>query len=248
MENAINAVALEKSFGSRKNPLAVIRKLDFTLGAGRFEAIMGASGSGKSTLLHLFAGLLQPDSGSIKICGTEIAGLSDREMTIFRRRKIGLVFQDFNLVETLTAEENIALPQMLDGGKSDTGLLRDVMETLGLWERRSHLPAQLSGGERQRVAIARALAINPTVVLADEPTGNLDFPTAQDFCEVLRTLNEVTKCAILLVSHDPMVAAYAERIHVLKDGAITDSFDSEKDSEKVYHRYLKAMNLKDPAQ
>ena len=238
-DHAIETAALDKSFGGGK--IEVIKKLDFTLGRGRFEAIMGPSGSGKSTLLHLIAGLLKADAGSIKIGGEEITDFTDREMTVFRRRKIGLVFQDYNLVETLTAEENIALPHLLDGAKADGDLMRDVMETLGITSRRTHLPSQLSGGERQRVAIARALAVNPDVVIADEPTGNLDFPTAQDLCEIFADLNKATHCAILMVSHDPFIAAYADKIHILKDGRIVDVFDSGNSPETVAERYLNAM-------
>ena len=242
-EYAIQTTGLSKSFGNGK--LEVIKKLDFALERGKFEAIMGPSGSGKSTFLHLAAGLLRPDAGSIKIGGIETTALSDREMTIFRRRKIGLVFQDFNLVETLTAEENIALPQLLDGAESDDTRIQEIMDKFGILKRRSHLPSQMSGGERQRVAIARALAANPAVVLADEPTGNLDFPNAQKLCAIISDLNADTGCAVLLVSHDPVVAAHAEKIHIIKDGVIVDSFDSCHTPETVSERYIAAMEQKE---
>jgi len=239
MEHAIQTTALNKSFNGGK--LEIIKNLDFTLGRGRFEAVMGPSGSGKSTFLHLLAGLLKADSGTIKIGGEDITSLSDRKMTVFRRRKIGLIFQDFNLVETLTAEENIMLPNLLDGEEPDKGLLRDVISTLGLEYCRSNLPARLSGGERQRVAIARALITNPAVILADEPTGNLDFPSGREFCVILSEINKATNCAILLVSHDPVIAAHTEKVHILKDGRITKSFDSNHNPENIATQYIAAM-------
>lgn len=203
---------------------------------------MGPSGSGKSTLLHCLAGLIAPDSGTIQIGSTTITGLSDAHMTRFRRRQMGLIFQDFNLIPTLTAEENVALPLLLDrAGKNATQRAAELLDLLGLAQRRHHTPDTLSGGERQRVAIARALVTHPTVVLADEPTGNLDSPAAHAFCSLLKKMNEQTGCAILLVTHDPVVAATAQSVHILKDGQIGEQFETHGDPTQVAQHYLKAM-------
>ena len=240
---AVQAKAIHKTFGQGESAVNVIKNLDFTLPEGKFEAVMGPSGSGKSTFLHLLAGLLSPDSGTIAIGDREITEMNDHDMTVFRRRNIGLIFQDYNLIQTLTAEENIALPLLLDHAKHDNDRIEKMIESLGLTSRRKHLPTKLSGGERQRVAIARALAGSPTVVLADEPTGNLDSPAAHDFCSLLQRLNQETRCAILMVTHDPVVAASAERIHILRDGRFMDSFETHGNPELVSERYLSAMRL-----
>ena len=204
---AVKTIGIHKTFGRSDTAVEVVKNLDFSLAQGKFEAIMGPSGSGKSTLLHLIAGLLSPDAGSISIGGQIITSMNDHDMTVFRRRNIGLIFQDYNLIQTLTAEENIALPLLLDHAKNNGDRIEKLMDTLGLMPRRKHLPTKLSGGERQRVAIARALAGNPAVVLADEPTGNLDSPAAHDFCALMKQLNRETGCAILMVTHDPVIAA-----------------------------------------
>jgi putative ABC transport system ATP-binding protein len=194
--------------------------LDFL--AGDFAAIVGPSGSGKSTLLHLMGGLDEPSAGSISIEGTPISSMSDDEITVFRRRRIGFVFQFFNLLPTYTAEENVALPLLLDGRR-----LRDVrprveaaLARVGLDHRRTHRPDELSGGEMQRVAIARALVIDPAVILADEPTGNLDTRTGEQILELLRAANETQRCTVVLVTHEPRAAGYASRIVTLKDGRV----------------------------
>ena len=240
--DAVNVSGLVKTYGAGENAVPVIKGLDFSMEKGAYEAVMGPSGSGKSTFLHLLAGLLQADKGTIEIGGRTLTGLGDDELTLFRRRHIGLIFQDFNLIPTLTAEENVALPLLLDGTE---GAHRDhigvLLETLGLANRRHHLPAKLSGGERQRVAIARALAGNPDVVLADEPSGNLDSPAARALCDLLRRLNRELGCTILVVSHDPVVAASADRVHLLRDGAFTDVFETAGRVERVMERYLAAM-------
>lgn len=242
MTSALKIAALCKQFGTAENPVSVIRNLDFSMEKGTFEAVMGPSGAGKSTFLHLVAGLLSADSGSIVVGGHEIVGMSDREVTLFRRRHIGLVFQDFNLIPTLTAEENIGLPLLLDGTAPQyQDRIESLIEVLGLSHRRNHLPSKLSGGERQRVAIARALAGNPDIVLADEPSGNLDSPAAKSLCELLKRLNGELGSTILVVSHDPIVAASTERVHILKDGAFLDSFRTNGDVALVTGRYLDAM-------
>ena len=240
--HAVQVTGLSKTYGRGENAVPVIRNLDFTLEKGAYEAVMGPSGSGKSTFLHLLAGLLAPDAGTIEIGGRNLTGLDDNALTLFRRRHIGLIFQDFNLIPTLTAEENVALPLLLDGTEAaHRDHVGALLETLGIANRRHHLPAKLSGGERQRVAIARALAGNPDVVLADEPSGNLDSPAARALCELLRQLNRKLGCTILVVSHDPVVAASADRVHLLRDGAFTGSFETGGDVERVMERYLAAM-------
>jgi putative ABC transport system ATP-binding protein len=204
-------------------------------------AILGPSGSGKSTLLHLVAGLLTGDGGEIRVGGELISGMDDAAVTRFRRSRIGLVFQDFNLIPTLTAEENIALPLLLGRKTPDPAAIDALLARFGLSGRRTHLPARLSGGERQRVAIARALVTEPDIVLADEPTGNLDSPAGRAFCELLLSMNEERGCTILMVSHDPVVAATAQRVHLLKDGRFVDDFGTNHDPAYVSSRYLRAM-------
>jgi putative ABC transport system ATP-binding protein len=208
---------------------------------GDFVAIMGPSGSGKSTLLHVLAGLISADAGEIRVGGVSISAMSDNEVTCFRRRRIGLIFQDFNLIPTLTAEENIVLPLLLDRKIPNPGEIDALLQKLSLTHRRSHVPLKLSGGERQRVAIARALVTKPDIVLADEPTGNLDSPAGRAFCNLLRTMNEEEGCTILMVSHDPVVAATAKRVHLLKDGHFVDCFETQHDASRVASRYLETM-------
>jgi len=197
---------------------------------GSFLAVMGASGSGKSTLLHLMAGLSRPDSGAIRLNGEDMAAMNDRELTRVRRRSIGLVFQAFNLIPTLSAQENIALPLRLDG-KSSVQIKQKVGELvrmLGLGDRIGHRPDALSGGEQQRVAIARALVNDPAVLLADEPTGNLDSANSRSVCELLRDLAGGGKHTIVMVTHEPNVAAYAQEVAVLKDGKVVDRFATDQ--------------------
>lgn len=242
MVKSVEIARLCKSFGAGPGRTEVLRNLDFAMEKGSFETVMGASGSGKSTFLHIAAGLLAPSSGSVRIGGTELSGMKDDELALFRRRSIGLVFQDFNLIPTLTAEENVALPMLLDGKRLPAcGKAREMLDLLGLSHRRGHFPGMLSGGERQRVAIARALVSSPHVILADEPTGNLDSPSARALCSLLSELNAKTGATILLVSHDPIVAAATDRVHILKDGAFAMSFAPGGDASLVAGEYLKAM-------
>lgn len=239
---AVKVSGLCKTYGEGETAVPVIKNLDFTMEKGAFESVMGPSGSGKSTFLHLVAGLLVADAGSIEIGGKSIIGFNDHDLTVFRRRHVGLIFQDFNLIPTLTAEENIALPLLLDGTEAkNKNHIDQLVSALGLENRRHHLPAKLSGGERQRVAIARALAGNPDVVLADEPSGNLDSPAARALCDLLRNLNQELGCSILIVSHDPIVAASADRVHILRDGRFMDAFDTGHSVETVSEHYLSAM-------
>jgi putative ABC transport system ATP-binding protein len=198
--------------------------------AGQFLAVMGASGSGKSTLLHLMAGLATPDGGRVFVNEQDLSAMNDRALTLFRRRHIGLVFQAFNLIPTLTAEENIALPLMLGGKKpcEIAAKVEELLGRLGMTARRSHRPDALSGGEQQRVAIGRALVADPTVILADEPTGNLDSSNSKAVCELLRDLSIIHNKTIVMVTHEPSVAAYATEVAVLKDGRLVERFATEE--------------------
>ncbi len=242
MAKALEISNLNKAYGEGETKLSVIRNLNFSMEQGGFESIMGPSGSGKSTFLHLVAGLLAPDSGEIAVAGQSLAGLNDNALTLFRRRHVGLIFQDFNLIPTLTAEENIALPLLLDKSEAKyKAHVNELISLLGLEARRGHLPEKLSGGERQRVAIARALAGNPDIVLADEPSGNLDSPASHALCELLLKLNRELGASILLVSHDPIVAAATDKVHILRDGAFVDAFETQGSAETVMSHYLAAM-------
>ncbi len=238
---ALQVEDLRKNFSMGPDSVPVLDGVNLRLAGGAFEVVMGPSGSGKSTLLHLLAGLLTADEGRIRVAGKDIVGLKDDIMTRFRRRHIGLIFQDFNLVPTLTAEENILLPLMLDRRSPEPGRVDDLLGMLHLGTRRRHRPAKLSGGERQRVAIARALVSGPALVLADEPTGNLDALAGRGFCALLRETNRRTGCTILMVSHDPVVAATADKAHLLCDGRIVESFETRHDSSRVSSRYLATM-------
>ena len=232
--NILELQSIHKSFGD----VGVLRGVDFTLAKGEYAAIMGPSGSGKSTLLHLAAGLLLPDNGGINVNGAALPGMDDDARTVFRRRNIGLVFQDFNLIPTLTAEENILLPLLLDKAAVDRGHIDGLLARFELAARRGHYPHQLSGGERQRVAIARALAMRPCLLLADEPTGNLDILSGRKFCDVLAEIHAGYGTSILLVSHDPVVASRASRVAILMDGKIQADFASQGGPTELSSRYL----------
>jgi putative ABC transport system ATP-binding protein len=210
----------------------VVRALDgvsLEVAQGQFLAVMGASGSGKSTLLHLMAGLTQAEGGRVLIAGSDLGKMNDRELTLFRRRHVGLVFQSFNLIPTLTAEENVLLPLMLDGRNGDAGdaKVNELLDRLGLAGRRGHRPDAMSGGEQQRVAIGRALVTDPAVILADEPTGNLDSANSRSVCELLRDLSAVHGKTIVMVTHEPSVAVYASEVAVLKDGKLVCKLPSD---------------------
>ena len=248
VENAV------KTFRQGDRSVAALDGVTLEVKPGQFLAVMGASGSGKSTLLHLMAGLTRPDTGRVVINGTQLNGLSDRDLTLFRRRHIGLVFQSFNLIPTLTAEENILLPLMLDGkangggkrvlekeiaglegaaaagganGSGRTLQVGDLLQTLGLTGRRTHRPDAMSGGEQQRVAIGRALITNPAVILADEPTGNLDSTNSRSVCQLLRSLSVEHGKTIVMVTHEPSVAAYSQEVAVIRDGKLVCKFPAD---------------------
>jgi len=238
---SIRAIGVHKSYRRGDRTVEVLHGLDLEVARGEFVAIMGASGSGKSTLLHLLAGLATPDSGELEVGGHSLKGLSDAALSRFRRRTIGLVFQSFNLVPCLSAEDNIRLPLLMDGkpGVIDPSLLT----MLGLQDRSLHHPDALSGGEQQRVAIARALAGNPEVLLADEPTGNLDSLTTRELGKVLQQLNREQKRTILLVTHDALVASWAHRVLFLRDGRMVDEMqgDGIGDPTRIGEKYFASM-------
>jgi putative ABC transport system ATP-binding protein len=233
-----------KQFRQGERVVEALNDVSLDVQAGAFLAIMGASGSGKSTLLHLMAGLTMADRGKVLINGAELGGMNDRQLTLFRRRSIGLVFQAFNLIPTLTAEENIRLPLMLDGvnGRTAEARVDSLLDQLGLRDRRTHRPDALSGGEQQRLAIGRALIAEPAVILADEPTGNLDSANSRSVCELLRQLSTASGKTIVMVTHEPSVAAYAKEVVVLKDGRIVKRFNSDGlNGETLAANYQEAL-------
>jgi putative ABC transport system ATP-binding protein len=221
---AVEIRDLARAFPSAVGPVEALRGVDLVIRPGEFVAVMGPSGSGKSTLLHLIAGLDHPTRGEVTIAGQPLASLDDDARTLLRRRRLGIVFQAFNLIDVLTAEENVALPLLIDGlRESDaTTRAREALVRVGLESRRTHLPGQLSGGEQQRVAIARALAIRPVILLADEPTGNLDMATGDAVLALLRQLVDTQKQTVLLVTHDARHAARADRLLRLRDGVVIE--------------------------
>jgi putative ABC transport system ATP-binding protein len=214
--------SVRKVYGRGETEVCALSAVSLDISEGEFVSVVGPSGSGKSTLLHLMGGLDQPTSGEIVIGGTPISGMTDDEITIFRRRKIGFVFQFFNLLPTLTAEENVALPLLLDGRawRSVRPNVEAVLEQVGLGRRRAHRPDELSGGEMQRVAIARALVIDPLLILADEPTGNLDSRTGEQILGLIHDANRSRGATVLMVTHDARAASYGTRTVTMQDGAI----------------------------
>ena len=238
MEAALKATGVGHAYGTGGTRVDVLKNFSLELAPGAFEVLMGPSGSGKSTFLHLAAGLLACREGMIDVGGTAVTALSDGAAAKFRRRHVGVVFQSFNLIDTLTVAENVLLPVRLDHGRPDRARLAALLDTLGLAAKATRRPTELSGGERQRVAIARALFAEPDVLLADEPTGNLDVVAAKGICDLPRTLNARERSAILLVTHDPMVAAAAMRVHFLRNGAIAATLETQHDPERIAARYL----------
>ena len=211
---------LKKYYGSGDTLVKALDGVDLTVEDGEFVAIVGTSGSGKSTLLHMLGGLDRPTFGSVTVDGKEIFALKEEALTIFRRRKIGFVFQSYNLVPVLNVYENIVLPIQLDGGAVDTPYLRDVIAALGLENKLDRLPGQLSGGQQQRVAIARALAAKPAILLADEPTGNLDSRTSQDVLGLMKVTGRTFAQTMVMITHNEEIAQLADRIVRIEDGRI----------------------------
>ena len=232
---AARATALSKIYGSGDTQVTALDAVDVDIEAGRFTAIMGPSGSGKSTLMHCLAGLDSISGGQVWIGDTEVSGLSDKALTQLRRDSVGFVFQAFNLIPTLTALENITLPLDIAGRKPDQQWLDTVIDTVGLRDRLTHRPSELSGGQQQRVACARALASRPTIVFADEPTGNLDSRSGAEVLGFLRRSVDEFGQTIVMVTHDPVAASYADRVLFLADGRIVDEM-ADPSADRVLER------------
>ena len=219
----LSAKGLRKEYGSGESLVRALDGVDFCVAQGEFVAIVGTSGSGKSTLLHMLGGLDRPTSGSVIIDGKDIFALKDEALTIFRRRKIGFVFQNYNLVPVLNVYENIVLPIQLDGETPDEKYIGSIIKTLGLTNKLQNLPNNLSGGQQQRVAIARALAAKPAIILADEPTGNLDSKTSQDVLGLLKISSQKFAQTMVMITHNEEIAQMADRIVRIEDGSVKSS-------------------------
>jgi putative ABC transport system ATP-binding protein len=219
---AVAAHNVTRRYGKGDSAVEAVRGVSLEVPAGQFTAIMGPSGSGKSTLMHLLAGLDRPNEGTVEIAGEDITSMGDKQLTLLRRKHIGFVFQAFNLVPTLNAVENVTLPLSIAGRKIDRKWVDSVISRVGLDERRSHRPAQLSGGQQQRVAIARALVAEPTVLFADEPTGNLDSKSSAEVIDLLREASGAYGQTIVMVTHDPEAAEAADRVVYLADGRVEE--------------------------
>jgi putative ABC transport system ATP-binding protein len=228
---AIVARQVSKRIDTGTHTVEILKAIDFEVERGQFVAIMGASGSGKSTLLGLLAGLDAPTSGQILLDGADITGLEEDELAVLRGRTVGFVFQSYQLIPTLTAEENVLLPLDLAGERNAGDRARELLDRVGLLDRRDHYPVQLSGGEQQRVALARAFVMNPPILMADEPTGNLDTKNGRLVLDLLLHLNQRHKTTLLLVTHDRELASFADRTITLRDGAIVA--DELKVSESI---------------
>ena len=210
-----------KVYGEGETRVDALKNISFDVDQGEFVAVVGPSGSGKSTLLHILGGVDVPTSGVVRIAGTDIGKLDENKLAIFRRRQIGLIYQFYNLIPILNVEENLTLPILLDGKKPEQKLLEDLVEKLGLSERRSHLPNQLSGGQQQRVSIGRALMNHPALLLADEPTGNLDTENSKEIIALLRKFNRENNQTVIIITHDERIALAADRVITIEDGRIT---------------------------
>lgn len=222
---------LSKSYGMGNTTVEALKDINLIINQGEFVAIVGASGSGKSTLLHLLGGVDKPTSGKVFVDGIDIYSLSEKELAIFRRRKVGFIFQFYNLVPVLTAEENMKLPILLDNKKLNSDHFEELVNILGLDDRRHHLPNELSGGQQQRVSIGRALAYSPSIVLADEPTGNLDSQNSKEIIDLLKISVKKYNQTLILITHDLNIAAQADRIITIEDGSVV--IDEVNNSEKL---------------
>ena len=225
--NILEIRNLCKVYGKGETRVDALKDVSFDVEQGEFVAIVGPSGSGKSTLLHILGGVDVPSSGVVNIAGTDIGKLDETKLAIFRRRNIGLIYQFYNLIPILNVEENMTLPILLDGKKPDKELLKNLVEKLGLKDRLAHLPNQLSGGQQQRVSIGRALMNNPALLLADEPTGNLDSENSREIISLLRKFNKENNQTVIIITHDEKIALSADRVITIEDGRITR--DSKKE-------------------
>ena len=212
---------VSKIYGTGDNEVKALDDGSFTVDKGEFVSIIGPSGSGKSTLLHMLGGVDKPTSGNICVEGADIGGMDESKLSIFRRRQVGLIYQFYNLIPILDVQENITLPLLLDGQKPDSAYLEELIGTLGLSERLHHLPSQLSGGQQQRVSIGRALMMHPALVLADEPTGNLDRKNSEDIISLLKESNRKYRQTLIVITHDESIALQSDRILYLEDGKLT---------------------------
>ena len=235
MTTAVRAVDVRKSYGKGETAVLALAGVSLEVAHGQMTAVMGPSGSGKSTLMHCLAGLDTVDSGSITLGETEVVGLGDKQLTALRRERVGFVFQQYNLLPTLTAQENITLPLDIAGKSPDAAWLAEVVQAVGLADRLHHRPAELSGGQQQRVACARALVSRPDVIFADEPTGNLDSKSGAEVLAFLQHSAREFGQTIVIVTHDPVAAGYADRVVFLADGLLVDSMDSPT-AQKVLDR------------
>jgi putative ABC transport system ATP-binding protein len=230
-ETIVSARAVARRYGEGDAAVDALRGVDLDVQAGELTAVMGPSGSGKSTLMHILAGLDKPTSGTVEIAGEEITAMGDSELTKLRRRRIGFVFQFFNLLPMLTAEENVVLPLSVAGEKPDPAFLEDLIERVGLKDRRKHRPSELSGGQQQRVAIARSLVSQPSIIFADEPTGNLDSKTGAEILALLRAATEERGQTTVMVTHDANAATIADRVLFLADGQIVEQLGRSSATE-----------------
>ncbi len=216
----LRAENLTKKYGKGESEVIAVDNVSFSVEKGEFLAIVGSSGSGKSTLLHLLGGVDRPTSGKVYVDGKDIYSLNDDNLAIFRRRQVGIIYQFYNLIPILNVEENITLPCDLDGNKVDENRLNELLKSLGLENRRKHLPNELSGGQQQRVSIGRALINNPAIILADEPTGNLDSKSSEEIVELLKMTNKKYKQTIIMITHNLEIANQADRVLTIEDGKI----------------------------
>ncbi len=233
MDSIVTATDVRRRFGEGDAAVNALAGVSVGFERGRFSAIMGPSGSGKSTLMHILAGLDRPTSGTVSIDGVEITGLDDAALTRLRRDKLGFIFQFFNLIPVLTAEENVVLPLSIAGEKPDSEWINRLISTVGLDDRRTHRPSELSGGQQQRVAVARALASQPAVVFADEPTGNLDSKSSEEVLQLLRRSVDELGQSVVMVTHDPEAASHADRLIVLRDGLIVHDAEAGTADEVI---------------
>ncbi len=210
-----------KTYGKGENEVKALDGVSFTVPKGQMTAVIGASGSGKSTLLHIIGGVDRPTSGKVWLDGQDVFAQNEKNLAIFRRRQVGLIYQFYNLIPVLTAEENITLPAVMDGRQPDKKYVEELMDMLGIKNRRNHLPSQLSGGQQQRVSVGRALFTSPAVILADEPTGNLDSKNSEEIVELLRKSNRELNQTMLIITHNENIALQCDRIITLRDGKIS---------------------------